>query len=170
MSHIISFGKYLLAQSFGYDEDGNYNSYLIKYNQYYNIKTDITGNGQIEVKDEAYEGENVSFESIPLDNSELVSLEVILPDNTKLDFTDSSFIMPDSDVIIKAVFKSDLYCTEENDQYYDKNGNIVDKESYFESCGLVENPKTGLFLSPILLLILIISIVFIKRKNFVHKL
>lgn len=171
MSHIISYGKYLLAQSFGYDEDGNYNSYLIKYNQYYNIKTDVTGNGQIKVKDEAYEGEKVSFESIPLGSSELVSLEVILPDNTKLDFTDGSFVMPDSDVVIKAVFKSDnLYCTEENGQYYDKSGNTVSKESYFEDCGLVENPKTGLFLSPILLLILIISMVFIRRKNFVNRL
>ena len=59
-------------------------------------------------------------------------------------------------------------CSEKDGKYFDKNGNSVSKEAYFESCGVVENPKTGLMI-PIVILSLFgimgISLI-IKRKNY----
>ncbi len=59
-------------------------------------------------------------------------------------------------------------CSEKDGKYYDKNGNSVSKEAYFESCGVVENPKTGLMI-PVIILglfgIMGISLI-IKRKNY----
>ena len=44
-------------------------------------------------------------------------------------------------------------CSEKDGKYYDKNGNSVSKEAYFESCGVVENPKTGLMIPFVILMI-----------------
>ncbi len=59
-------------------------------------------------------------------------------------------------------------CSEKDGLYFDKNGNSVSKEAYFESCGVVENPKTGLMI-PIVILSLFgimgISLI-IKRKTY----
>ena len=59
-------------------------------------------------------------------------------------------------------------CTEKDGKYFDKNGNSVSKEAYFESCGVVENPKTGLMIPLIMLGIfgmMGISLI-IKRKTY----
>ena len=61
-----------------------------------------------------------------------------------------------------------LKCTEKDGKYFDKNGNSVSKEAYFESCGVVENPKTGLMIPLIMLGIfgmMGISLI-IKRKTY----
>ncbi len=62
-------------------------------------------------------------------------------------------------------------CSEKDGKYYDKNGNSVSKEAYFESCGVVENPKTGLMI-PLIILGLFgitgISLI-IKRKTYFEK-
>ena len=59
-------------------------------------------------------------------------------------------------------------CSEKDGLYFDKNGNSVSKEAYFESCGVVENPKTGLMI-PLIMLIIFgmmgISLI-IKRKTY----
>ena len=59
-------------------------------------------------------------------------------------------------------------CSEKDGLYFDKNGNSVSKEAYFENCGVVENPKTGLMI-PIVILSLFgimgISLI-IKRKTY----
>ena len=62
-------------------------------------------------------------------------------------------------------------CSEKDGNYYDKNGNSVSKEAYFESCGVVENPQTGL---EIPLAILICSIILgghllLRNKNYFKK-
>ena len=63
-------------------------------------------------------------------------------------------------------------CSEKDGKYFDKNGNSVSKEAYFESCGVVENPKTGLiiawFIVPSLLLGISIMIIS-KRKTIIKK-
>ncbi len=59
-------------------------------------------------------------------------------------------------------------CSEKDGLYFDKNGNSVSKEAYFESCGVVENPKTGLMIPLIMLGIfgmMGISLI-IKRKTY----
>ena len=65
-----------------------------------------------------------------------------------------------------------LKCSEKDGKYFDKNGNSVSKEAYFESCGVVENPKTGLiiawFIVPSLLLGISIMIIS-KRKTIIKK-
>ncbi len=61
-----------------------------------------------------------------------------------------------------------LKCSEKDGLYFDKNGNSVSKEAYFESCGVVENPKTGLMI-PIIILgifgIMGLSLI-VKRKTY----
>ena len=64
-----------------------------------------------------------------------------------------------------------LICSEQDGSYYDKDGQKVSKEEYFESCGTVENPKTGNIL-PILtfsLVLLFGFILFTNRKNYIFK-
>lgn len=56
-------------------------------------------------------------------------------------------------------------CSEGDGKYYDKNGNLVSKEAYFESCGVVENPKTGSKLTIILLPLIIIGFAIMKLTN-----
>ncbi len=176
LSHITSFGNYLLAQSFGYDNEGNYNSYLIRYNEFYNIKTKIEGNGKIKIKEDALEGETVSFELLPDDDNEVDKVEVLNGSENIL-ITNNSFIMPNSDVIVNVVFKEKqttivkeekYICTEKNDKYFDSNGNEVDKETYYQSCGVVDNPKTGFYLPPLLILAIFV-IILIKKKNIIKK-
>ncbi len=63
-------------------------------------------------------------------------------------------------------------CKEDGDTYYDKNGNKVSKEAYLESCGLVENPKTGSIIPPFLIFIVAIvtGLYFVlKTKNKMFK-
>ncbi len=66
---------------------------------------------------------------------------------------------------------NDNICTEKDNLYYDIDGNIVSKEEYYESCGTVDNPKTGNIL-PMLsssLGILFGFILFTNRKNYLFK-
>ena len=45
-------------------------------------------------------------------------------------------------------------CTEFADgTYSDSKGNIVSKEEYYKSCGVVDNPKTGSFISFLIIII-----------------
>ena len=61
-------------------------------------------------------------------------------------------------------------CSEKDGKYYDKNGNSVSKEAYFESCGVVENPKTGIILSLTTLIIFtILGIYILLKKNYLKK-
>ena len=59
-------------------------------------------------------------------------------------------------------------CSEKDGLYFDKNGNSVSKEAYYESCGVVENPQTGLMI-PVIILgifgIMGISLI-VKRKTY----
>ncbi len=62
-------------------------------------------------------------------------------------------------------------CSEKDGKYYDKNGNSVSKEAYFESCGVVENPKTGIEL-PLALLIMSVILgihILLRNKNYFRK-
>lgn len=64
-----------------------------------------------------------------------------------------------------------LKCSEQDGLYYDKNGNSVSKEAYFESCGVVDNPQTGIEI-PLALLIMsaILGIhILMKNKNYFRK-
>ena len=78
----------------------------------------------------------------------------------------------DNEVVKKFTIKTGnapiLKCSEKDGKYFDKNGNSVSKEAYFESCGVVENPKTGLMI-PLIMLIIFgmmgISLI-IKRKTY----
>ncbi len=63
--------------------------------------------------------------------------------------------------------KTSYKCQEKDGKYYDKNGNSVTKETYYKSCGVVENPKTGSVLSLLTIVILGILVVLtaiIKKK------
>ena len=62
-------------------------------------------------------------------------------------------------------------CSEKDGLYFDKNGNSVSKEAYYESCGVVENPKTGIEL-PLAILIMSIILgthILLKNKNYFRK-
>ncbi len=62
-------------------------------------------------------------------------------------------------------------CSEKDGLYFDKNGNSVSKEAYYESCGVVENPQTGIEL-PLALLIMSIILgthILLKNKNYFRK-
>ena len=62
-------------------------------------------------------------------------------------------------------------CSEKDGLYFDKNGNSVSKEAYYESCGVVENPQTGNEL-PLALLIISIILGFhilLRNKNYFKK-
>ena len=64
-----------------------------------------------------------------------------------------------------------LKCSEQDGLYYDKNGNSVSKEAYFESCGVVDNPQTGIEI-PLALLIMsaILGIhILMRNKNYFRK-
>ncbi|WP_308653023.1 SpaA isopeptide-forming pilin-related protein, partial [uncultured Anaerococcus sp.] len=72
------------------------------------IHTKHTGKGKIEVdKTEAAEGEKVTFTLIPDEGNKITGLSVVKSDSgQKVDIVDgNSFIMPDEDVTIKAIFK-----------------------------------------------------------------
>ncbi|MEQ0489120.1 SpaA isopeptide-forming pilin-related protein [Anaerococcus murdochii] len=72
------------------------------------ISTKPTGKGRIEVdKEEAAEGEKVTFTLIPEDGNKITGLSVVKSGSgQKVDIVDgNSFIMPDEDVTIKATFK-----------------------------------------------------------------
>ena len=49
------------------------------------------------------------------------------------------------------------YCTEVDGTYYGLNGEVVDENTYFTDCKLVENPKTG-HMIPILIFIIILGL------------
>ncbi len=64
-----------------------------------------------------------------------------------------------------------LICSEQDGSYYDKDGQKVSKEEYYNDCGVVDNPKTGNIL-PMLsssLGLLFGFIIIANRKNYLFK-
>ena len=56
-------------------------------------------------------------------------------------------------------------CQEVDNKYYDKDGKEVNKETYYKSCGVVENPKTGNYIPFAILILFILGIILLVIKN-----
>lgn len=92
------------------------------YIEEYSIAIEETTNGTIDVIDKSLVGENITINITPNKGYKLEKVEVLDKDNNNVDLTDNTFIMPKSDVTIKATFKPLEYTfiTEDNQIY---NGN-----------------------------------------------
>lgn len=77
----------------------------VVYKLTYNIKTNVTGDGQIEVQDKAMVGDEVKFNIIP--SNDWILSKIIIKDSQGniIEYKDNSFIMPDSDVTIEVTFE-----------------------------------------------------------------
>lgn len=71
----------------------------------FNIFKETNGNGEIVIKDSAISGEKVLFSIIPNNNYKLKEVSVVDKEGNTYKINDNSFIMPDKDVIVKAIFE-----------------------------------------------------------------
>ena len=106
-------------------------------------------------------GIEYKFEKV---QNELASLEGL--SNAKIDLTKFNL-----DNLLDSEVTTGEKCSEKDGLYFDKNGNSVSKEAYFESCGVVENPKTGLMVPFVILMIfgLMGLSLIVKRKTYFEK-
>lgn len=91
----------------------------------------------------------------------VVSKEVFLEECSKksCEIKDGIYYDKDGNATTKSDYAKNCLneitkCTEYADgTYSDSKGNIVSKEEYYKSCGVVDNPKTGSFISFLILII-----------------
>lgn len=79
-------------------------SYIHKYTFLHDITTKINGQGTIDVQKTSKNNETIVVKVTPTDGYVLASIKVTDKNGKSINYTNSSFVMPSSDVVVEATF------------------------------------------------------------------
>ncbi len=99
-----AFDNDIVAQVLSLNENGDYETYLVRYIEAKSVYKKVDGNGEIKSVDKAVPGETVVFEVIPDDGYVINKVVVRDSSGKEILVSGNSFVMPESDVTIEASF------------------------------------------------------------------